>query len=450
MIRLLRGPSSWQLRYRANRASRASRASRANRASQRRGQLLLRAPRAHPLALWPVWPAWPTWPIWPIWPINSANSASTTNTALERSAHPLRDSFIYDSGADGHICNDINRFDQSTLRWLESPQPWLGVAGTIETLAYGTVSIYPELANSQQKGQFHLYNCAYAPLSTINLVSAKRLRKVGIVWSTNSDTVEYKGTELFKLTEAYGQYLLEYQEASTASFVATRPLIKPVDARTWHLRMGHLGPEALERLVEATTDAKIQAPHTIDCEDCSRAKATNVVNKGARRLAPRPFYRVHFDLFQHNVSYNGLKYSLVFNDEYTATYYWYGLPDKNQSELLRATRHLKAWTKKQYKLDILQFHTDNDRGFGSDWQCWIEDEELTTARRPLTPRNPTAGPRELGGWSNSRQLQCDWEPYCLRSSGQRSGKQRYIYTTDPHGDIPTHRILAGILAGIRG
>ncbi len=197
---------------------------------------------------------------------NSANSASTTNTALERSAHPLRDSFIYDSGADGHICNDINRFDQSTLRWLESPQPWLGVASTIETLAYGTVSIYPELANSQQKGQFHLYNCAYAPLSTISLVSAKRLRKVGIVWSTNSDTVEYKGTELFKLTEAYGQYLLEYQEASTASFVATRPLIKPVDARTWHLRMGHLGPEALERLVEATTNAKIQAPHTIDCE----------------------------------------------------------------------------------------------------------------------------------------------------------------------------------------
>ncbi len=66
--------------------------------------------------------------------------------------------------------------------------------------------------------------------------------------------------------------------------------------------MGHLGSEALERLVKATTDAKIRAPHTIDCKECSRAKATNMVNKGPRRLAPPgPFHRVHFNLFKHNV-----------------------------------------------------------------------------------------------------------------------------------------------------
>ncbi len=163
------------------------------------------------------------------------------NVASEGHIHPLRDSFLYDSGANEHICNDISRFNQSELRWLDTPTSVLTGAGPISILAYGTATIYPQLSTGDQKSQFELYNCAYAPLFTVNLVSARKLRVAGISWSTGSNDVEYRGRKLFKLTEAYGQYLLEYRHLQPGGFAAS--VAQPADARVWHLRLGHLGPE---------------------------------------------------------------------------------------------------------------------------------------------------------------------------------------------------------------
>lgn len=300
------------------------------------------------------------------------SSFESTDALFDTGIHPLRNSFIYDSGANCHICNDLNRFDQATVNWLEIPeQIWSG-AGTVDILAYGTAKIYPQ--TTEGKESFLLYNCAYAPQFTVNVVSARQLRKAKIFWSTKGNYLEFNGTKLFDLTEAYGQYVLEYKEVDQASFTslkATASFVGSVDSTTWHLRMGHLGPEALEQLVKATTNARIKAPTTVDCTACAQAKAVNVVSRTPRGTAPEPFYRVHFDLFEHNVSYNGYRYALLFKDEYTAMIFAYFLPDKNQDSILEAVKALTALIKTQYDIDIKQFHTDNERALGTEWKNWI-------------------------------------------------------------------------------
>ncbi|RYP37488.1 hypothetical protein DL768_010868 [Monosporascus sp. mg162] len=49
----------------------------------------------------------------------------------------------------------------------------------------------------------------------------------------------------------------------------SRSPLKPLegDATLWHRRLAHLGPRALEKVVQAITGAKIQLPSKIDCQD---------------------------------------------------------------------------------------------------------------------------------------------------------------------------------------
>jgi hypothetical protein len=74
----------------------------------------------------------------------------------------------------------------------------------------------------------------------------------------------------------------------------------------WHRRAGHLGAEALEALVWAVQGVRIKEIKTIDCEACSRGKATqHIFRRNRKHQAERPFWRILWDLFLFERSFDG-------------------------------------------------------------------------------------------------------------------------------------------------
>ncbi|KAK3933451.1 hypothetical protein QBC46DRAFT_326417, partial [Diplogelasinospora grovesii] len=261
--------------------------------------------------------------------------------------HPLRNSVIYDSGSDNHLGNDISRFDQGSIRWLSTPDYIMAGDSHLPIHAYGDLIINITTATGTTR-PFTLRNAAYVPDFHVSVASARLFKRAKIYWDMKRDALTYDNQVLMKLTEIHGQFVLEYNEPK-ATFTATKATEatatqsagtpapkqrKTEDPKIWHLRMGHLGKEALERLVQATTGVAIEAPTTIDCEDCSRAKAKNVISADPIPRSPRPFYRVHFDLFEHNESYNGKSFALIFKEEHTGVLIPYFLRDKSQASIM--------------------------------------------------------------------------------------------------------------------
>ncbi|RYP52641.1 hypothetical protein DL768_002291 [Monosporascus sp. mg162] len=89
--------------------------------------------------------------------------------------------------------------------------------------------------------------------------------------------------------------------------------LKPLegDATLWHRRLAHLGPRALEKVVQAVTGAKIQLPSKIDCQDCAVAKARKKVSRRPQTRERKPFVTICADLFEFNSAFNGRTKALI-------------------------------------------------------------------------------------------------------------------------------------------
>ncbi len=150
-------------------------------------------------------------------PVDNPHLVNTTALDLASEAaiqtmdhHPLRYSYIYGSGSDIHISNELSRFEPSTIKWVEpSEQLWCGES-RLPILAYGTATIKIRRLDTGTTTIFKLYGCAYIPSFATNVVSARKLRLVDICWSTKGNYLEYKGTPYIQLYEHYNQCLLEY------------------------------------------------------------------------------------------------------------------------------------------------------------------------------------------------------------------------------------------------
>ncbi|KAK3938188.1 hypothetical protein QBC46DRAFT_441396 [Diplogelasinospora grovesii] len=139
--------------------------------------------------------------------------------------HPLRYSVIYDSGSDHHLGNDLARFDQTTMRWLDSPEHLFAGDRRLPIYAYGNIVI--ETTTPIGTRPFTLYDAAYVPDFHVSVVSARLFKKAQIYWDIGHDALVFGGQTVMKLQEIYGQFVLEHNPAPV-SFVATTKLEDPV------------------------------------------------------------------------------------------------------------------------------------------------------------------------------------------------------------------------------
>jgi len=99
---------------------------------------------------------------------------------------------------------------------------------------------------------------------------------------------------VFYVEEVHDQYVVEHTLGSaTAAFPTSSRAPRPpreADAYRWHLRMGHLGKEALEKLMSNVYDVKIKGPVTFNYQACLQAKAKRQISRRqSSRISPRPF-----------------------------------------------------------------------------------------------------------------------------------------------------------------
>ena len=164
----------------------------------------------------------------------------------------------------------------------------------VQIKGYGEVDIRVKTSKSGTR-ILRLYDVAYCQGFACNLVSLRILRRQGYWWDNKSpnNCLRLGNSSLtYELSDRYDQFVLEYipKDLSRAAFHTRRNKINSwtkrapssTDQRTWHLRLGHPGPEALNYLVGHSKGVKIKGLSldlitkeritTVDCDDCGCTK----------------------------------------------------------------------------------------------------------------------------------------------------------------------------------
>ena len=233
----------------------------------------------------------------------------------EGSIHPLRDSFILDTGSTATVSNNLVRFTGCS----ESRHSVAAGLQTIPVTKEGSISIRLDNPGPNQPSRWIMHDALYIPGFPINAISEKVLRQHNIYyWAfTLGLYLVEAGQEpvlVASCTEMYGLLVLEFNpveafdSAFDSAFVmatlvteglypADIPIPPPEEgsesqsqvqppkatprrivvgrSSLWHERMAHPGPDALAHLPEATVGVKNvgSCPRGVECEVCAISKA---------------------------------------------------------------------------------------------------------------------------------------------------------------------------------
>ncbi len=136
--------------------------------------------------------------------------------------YSLRDSFILDSGATIHVCNNRDRF--KTFQSAGINDYLYAGDSTVAIEGVGDVDI--QITTSDGVSTITLRNTAYVPQFHTNTVSLNKFIEKGVHWNTESHELTYRGVPYCRVEKHYGQWVLEYNDRSVDNMVfATKSMI---------------------------------------------------------------------------------------------------------------------------------------------------------------------------------------------------------------------------------
>lgn len=146
---------------------------------------------------------------------------------------------------------------------------------------YGEVQVNVNTPAGKQL--FLLKSVAYIPGFHTNVMSHRKLRQAGYRWDDLNLRIQRARTSetAFYVEEIHDQYVVEHNIATAAFPVSSTAPRSPREADTyrWHLRMGHLGKDALERLMSNVYGVRIKGPVVFNCQACLQAKAKRQISR---------------------------------------------------------------------------------------------------------------------------------------------------------------------------
>ena len=226
--------------------------------------------------------------------------------------YPLKNSAILDSGTTIHIFNQISRFQNFRTA---NPDDYVYAGNArVRILGYREVDIQVQ---SQSKTQIlRLYDVVFCEAFAYNLVSLRHLRKRGFWWDNKPpwNVVRNKhDVPVYDLIEEHGQNVMEYipYEISKATFYVQRHKFNSwtnhrankADSLTWHLRLGHPGPEAMKHIVTSSKGVRLQGIPTNECDDCTCSKAKRIIHREPRTKEIVDQAGTHLAIDFHDFSY---------------------------------------------------------------------------------------------------------------------------------------------------
>ena len=179
----------------------------------------------------------------------------------------------------------------------------------------------------------------------------------------------------------YGQYIVEYNPLKEATkdtaFISCSAASRPPAAAlldTWHLCIGHLHCDALEKLSLLAKGVQFSHTNMSHCKICSLAKAHQIVSHHPADHTTELLVYVHLDLIQVTPAYNNHCWVLHFLNDFSRMNFMYTLATK--SELTNAVKQLMAYVKRQYNVQVCCMHCDGEQSLGNNFVRWVADEGI--------------------------------------------------------------------------
>ncbi|KAL1976427.1 hypothetical protein VTN31DRAFT_2709 [Thermomyces dupontii] len=153
--------------------------------------------------------------------------------------------------------------------------------------------------------------------------------------------------------------LAAYHIHNYNSWTERRP--SQAEAKIWHLRLGHPGPEPLEQLVKGVNGAKIKGIPTRKCDACAQAKMERQPRRQPRDLSGySPDERLAIDFHDFQQDKEGYSSLFLITDRVSRAMWDYYLQDRTSASIATALRNLIDLLERQYGVTVKVIKCDNE------------------------------------------------------------------------------------------
>jgi transposase InsO family protein len=279
-----------------------------------------------------------------------------------------RDNTWYvDSAATTHLTFNKELFDSIEPTTLTIS---LADGSPLKAIGVGIASI--PLIIEGKTTLIKLSGVHYCPGVDSNLISAGLLESKGLSWIAKDGLLLLKDPNGATIIESRRRGLL--YAVNQPTFGRVMKIETASNQNLWHRRLGHLGYQDLKRLENMTEEISIDNHNeTTFCEVCVLTKKTRNPHKGPSTRATTPFERIHIDLCGGGAtlpSKGGIRYFMLFTDDYTRYKYVYFL--KSKDEARHVIKDFIAKTRTQFGKTVTCFRSDNAQEFKeTDFQKFI-------------------------------------------------------------------------------
>ena len=281
--------------------------------------------------------------------------------------YPLRNSYILDSGATHHVCNDRSRFIDFTAA-VDNERITTG-DGVAQIKGYGTIWIKTKCPGWLEGRTIQLRNTYYVPTFSTNVVSLNAFADANVHFETRQERLEFEGETYCHVQRVLGQWLLEYhplQEANTSAYVAhssrkATPITKWTTQEA-HQRLGHLYGEALQHLEKACRDVQlVDEEYQKPCQVCRLSDAKQQISRRPGTQSGRPFYRLHWDIIPQHYGLGDLKYVSHIYCEFLAFHFVYCVYSDDAKEIMWTIRTTANLIRRRWNFTVVIIRIDGQQ-----------------------------------------------------------------------------------------
>ena len=308
----------------------------------------------------------------------------------------FRNCTLYDTGTNAHIINNKNRFINFTpikgfVNVGDTKIPYEGIGDAI---------LYPTdpLCEAAREG-FILKDALFIPNNHTNLISASKARKIGIIFDMETNQLKLNGDPLcgIKSEDVYYVQWNNHMSYATRSYPkkSTFPKVLKAPENLWHKRLGHVSSEAIQHLEKSTIGAIVESKSIKEqCETCLLTEAKRQISRIPMNRSTKPFQKIHLDLIQNMMAYNGHVWGIHMVDDYSGFHIFTSTPTKSvQLEVI----NMLEWLKSRFNVHIHIVHSDNEMALGLEFNEFCKQKHITIEQTvPYTPEQNSIAERSGG------------------------------------------------------
>ena len=300
-------------------------------------------------------------------------------------------SWIVDSGATSHLCNDKSMF--TVFDSLENPQEIvLGDGHTLDAVGVGDVVLNVVVDGKIKKRR--LRDVLYVPRLAYNLLSVSKTTETGKKIKFGSDGLQFLDCDgrvvAVGVKKGSLYYLTCHKDTDTQVHMSDAQSMDESRESIWHRRFGHLNERSLRTLASRSlvNDFNYNASSRIPfCESCVKGKLHRKPFGTSERQVKVPLELVHSDVCGplSSESLGGAKYFVTFIDARTHYTWVYFL--KSKDEVFSKFLEWKSLVERMSDYRLKTLRTDNGGEYTSgEFSKYLRTEgirhELTVPKTP--------------------------------------------------------------------